>query len=124
MRFLLFCSLYLTSYEVFSQKETAHWFFGSRAGLYFDDRGPRPDPGSEMLTHNGCAVISDKHTGDLLFYSNGRNVWNRDHQLMPNGQDFPPDCWSDITQAALIVPFPGNESKFYLFSIYYTEQLG
>jgi hypothetical protein len=75
-----------------------------------------------MVTQNGCATISDSETGELLFYSNGRNIWNREHELMPNGQDFRTDCWSGITQSALIVPFPGDESKYYLFSIYYTEQ--
>ncbi|MBX2964566.1 MAG: T9SS type A sorting domain-containing protein [Cyclobacteriaceae bacterium] len=109
---------------LYAQKEATHWFFGSQAGLYFDQAGPTPVKGSAMRTQDGCAVISDKETGALLFYSNGRNVWNREHQLMSNGQDFPVDCWSGITQSALIVPFPGNSLKYYLFSIYYTTTLG
>ncbi|MBX2956195.1 MAG: T9SS type A sorting domain-containing protein [Cyclobacteriaceae bacterium] len=124
MRFYLFISFSLISHVLFSQKEATHWFFGSKAGLYFDPGGPSPLHGSAMNTQEGCAVISHKETGELLFYSNGRNVWNRKHQLMPNGRDFPDECWSGITQSALIVPFPGDDSKFYLFSIFYTTEPG
>lgn len=124
MRFGLPFLLLITSYLAHSQNEATNWFFGSQAGLQFNYSKPVPIKNGGMFTQEGCAVISDKITGELLFYSNGRNVWNRKHQLMPNGQDFPIDCWSSITQSALIVPDPSDESKFYLFSIYYTTTPG
>lgn len=124
MRVCLLFLLCVITHPVFCQKEATHWFFGSKAGLAFTQSGPTPLQGSAMNTQDGCTVLSDSETGEVLFYSNGRNVWNRNHQLMPNGQDFPSDCWSALTQAALIVPFPGDRTKYYLFSIYYTTQLG
>jgi len=123
MRFIFICSLYFISPILYAQREATHWFFGSQAGLYFNSNGPSPIYGSAMHTQDGCATMSDKQTGELLFYTNGRNVWNRNNLLMPNGQDFPDSCWSGITQSALIVPFPNDESKYYLFSIYYTTTL-
>jgi hypothetical protein len=120
MRLVLPCLFFLTSNLVHSQNEAVNWYFGSQAGLHFNFNRATPIANSKMFTQEGCAVISDKRTGELLFYSNGRNVWNKKHQLMPNGQDFPVDCWSSITQSALIVPFPGDDSKFYLFSIFYS----
>jgi hypothetical protein len=108
----------------YSQKEATHWFFGFKAGLRFDETSATPVFSSSIVTQDGCAVISDKATGELLFYSNGRNVWNRTHNLMPNGQDFPRECWSSITQSALSVPYPQHPSKYYLFSIHYSKTPG
>lgn len=124
MRYLFLCSLYLLSQDAISQKEATYWFFGAHAGLYFNHAGPVPEIGSKMLSQDGCAVMSDKSTGELLFYSNGRNVWNRDHKQMPNSLDFQDDCWSGIIQSALIVPMPGESTKYYLFSIFYTSEIG
>jgi hypothetical protein len=56
--------------------------------------------------------MSDE-SGQLLFYSNGEQVWNRNHSLMPNG-NIQGDRSS--TQSTLIVPLPGSNTRYYLFS--------
>src|SRR5690606_2064773 len=51
--------------------------------------------------------------GNLLMYTNGMFVYNQQHQQMPNGfglQGF------GSTQAAIIVPQPGNDSIYYIFT--------
>ncbi|MBK6884698.1 MAG: hypothetical protein IPH05_17535 [Flavobacteriales bacterium] len=37
-----------------------------------------------LSTDEGCASISDTN-GQLLFYSNGETVWDRNNNVMPNG---------------------------------------
>jgi|GEM_PF-2380997 len=110
---LIYCKL-----PVQAQKEATHWYFGPKLGLNFTNGQPEVLRNSAMSTSRGCAAISDKNTGELLFYSNGRNVWNRLHQQMPASHVFPKDCSNSIVQGALIVPVPGSEHEYYLFNLY------
>ena len=52
--------------------------------------------------------------GGLLFYSNGMQVWDRSHTLMPNGSSLMGS--NNGGQCALAVPWPGT-NKFYLFTV-------
>jgi len=66
--------------------------------------------------------------GNLLFYSNGCAVANRDHKIMPNGEDINEGDWFDIfwegdcdngypgTQDIIALPDPANEEGYYLIS--------
>lgn len=66
-----------------------------------------------MNTGEGCATISNS-SGDLLFYTDGVTVWNKNHQIMPNGTDLLGG--SSSTQSAIIVPNPANSDIYYLFT--------
>jgi len=71
------------------------------------------------------AIISD-YDGDLLFYSNGCAIANREHQIMPNGHDINEGDFFDIlwsgdcslgypgSQDILALPDPYNQEGFYL----------
>ena len=99
---------------VFSQKESANWYFGDFAGLNFNSGVPVPLLDGKLITKEGCAAISDIR-GNLLFYTDGITVWDRQHQAMPNGQGLMGHASS--TESALIVPKPGSKSRFYIFTI-------
>ncbi len=71
------------------------------------------------------ASISDKN-GSLLFFTNGCAVFNRNYQIMSNGDSINAGKWFDIfwkhcsggypgVQDVLILPDPGNEKGYYLF---------
>ena len=101
-----------------SQKQGNIWYFGNHAGLDFN--GGAPVPLTNGSTYNagsfgseGTSVISDS-SGTLLFYSNGHHIWNRNHQVMPNGDSLFGNISS--TQSALIVPLPGSSRYFYVFT--------
>jgi len=66
-----------------------------------------------MSTVEGCATISDT-AGNLLFYTNGLTVWNKNHQVMENGSGLLGR--ESSTQGALIVPWPENDSLYYIFT--------
>ncbi|NII29560.1 T9SS type B sorting domain-containing protein [Pseudoflavitalea sp. X16] len=68
----------------------------------------------QINTREGVSSISDKATGQLLFYSEGTTVWNRNHAIMPNGTGLQGDYSS--TQSSIIVPNPGNPNQYYLFT--------
>ena len=89
------------------------WQFGN--GLALDFRNGAPVLGTSRInTPEGCASICDPVTGDLLFYTDGRTVWNRLHQVMADGTGL--FGQESGTQTALIVPRPGTSHQFYLFT--------
>lgn len=111
-RLILFLLLWLPLFLV-SQKEANIWYFGENAGLDFSSGIPVAITNSAMNKDEGCASISDS-AGNLLFYTSGLSVWNKNHQLMANGNGLAGH--NSSTQSALIVPKPGNNSIYYIFT--------
>lgn len=110
---LLFCVLILCMGSVYSQQEINNWFFGYNAGLNFSSGAPVATPGN-LRGWEGCSAMSDRN-GNLLFYTDGITVWNRNHQIMPNGINLNGDTL--CTQSAIITGYPGNDSLFYIFTV-------
>lgn len=102
--------------HVFAQKEAYTWYFGEYAGIDFNvNLSPRPLTNNNVMDQlEGCATISDPN-GEMLFFTDGKTVWNRIFKPMPNGQDLMGARSS--TQSAIIVPDPGNYYQYYLFTI-------
>ena len=78
-----------------------------------------PLAGGQLFTFEGCTSISNA-AGDLLFYSDGRTVWDRNHVIMPNGNyNAGTGLLGDpsSTQSAIIVPKPGNPDIYYIFTV-------
>ncbi len=102
-----------------AQKQGNNWFFGDSNGLNFNGGSPVIVTGGKTGSdvppgmQEGTGCISDS-SGSLLFYTSGKTIWNRFHQIMPNGTGIMGGTSS--TQAALIVPKPGNDSLFYVFT--------
>ena len=83
--------------SVFAQKENYVWAMGEGAGLDFNS-GTVVPISTGILAEEGCSSICDP-SGNLLFYTNGREVWNRNHNQMPNGDSLagsPFSCQSDL----------------------------
>ncbi|MEE2771262.1 MAG: T9SS type B sorting domain-containing protein [Bacteroidota bacterium] len=101
-------------FNALAQKEGANWFFGIRAGLKFEGGAAIPVQGGQITTIEGVATISDPN-GNLLFSSDGTEVLDRTHEIMPNGRDLKGNVSS--TQSALIVPKPKSPGIYYLFTV-------
>ena len=99
---------------VSGQKQSNIWYFGNNAGLDFNSGSPVPLLDGQLNTLEGCATIADAE-GNLLFYTDGISVWNRNHQLMPNGKGLLGA--SSATQSGIIVPFPGTPDLYYIFTV-------
>ena len=89
----------------FSQLEGANWYFGTYAGLDFTSGTPVPIFDGQLSTSEGCASVSNNN-GDLLFYTDGRFVYDKNHNQMPNGSGLLGDPSS--TQSAVVCPKPGT----------------
>lgn len=118
MKRKIYILLFFVSFTVFSQRETDHWYFGNKAGLHFNKGNIDILENSEMNVSYGSTSISDSQ-GNLLFYSNGQTIWNKNHQIMLNGEDLIGEL--DNSQSSIIVPKPNSNSTYYIFTNRKTE---
>ncbi|WP_299123973.1 T9SS type B sorting domain-containing protein [uncultured Winogradskyella sp.] len=112
---LAFCSL------IFGQNEASYWYFGQNAGLRFDAGAGTVTAitDGQIDTLEGCTSISDTD-GNLVFYTDGRTVWNQNHQIMPNGDYFGGTGLlgdPSSTSSGLIVPKPEDPNQYYIFTV-------
>jgi hypothetical protein len=96
-----------------SADEGNNWCFGWSAGLDFNSGAPVAAICS-LSTEEGCSSISDT-LGNLLFYTDGINVWDKNHTTMPNGTQLTGHFSS--TQSAIIIKKPGSLSNYYIFTL-------
>jgi len=107
--FILCC----TTIAAQAQGEQKNWYFGKGAGISFTGDSAVAVGNGRLYTEEGSASISDKN-GNLLFYTNGITVWNKNHKVMPNGNGLLGG--NSSTQSALILQKPGSENIFYIFT--------
>lgn len=98
------------------------WYFGSN-GVGIDWGGCEPEIVEGGILGEEGAITVSSPDGELLFYSNSDFVWDRDHNLMQNGEIsnaffdplfFIPEV-STVTQIAA-AKRPGAGNVYYLFS--------
>lgn len=98
-----------------AQGEYNVWHFGAGAGLDFNSGSPVSLSAFTAIgTTEGSASICDS-AGNVLFYTDGNTVWDRNDQPMPGGNGVLLGNNSS-TQSALILPNPGNSNQYYIFT--------
>lgn len=118
------CSTYagvnIKEYGVQDQRANI-WHFGNHAGIdfnpAFDNPPTAPVPiNGPLNTLEGSSTISDRN-GQVVLSTDGQNVFDR------NGADITPvpnppglGGQSGSTQSALIMPVPGDETLYYIFT--------
>ncbi|WP_430408316.1 T9SS type B sorting domain-containing protein [Kordia sp.] len=113
-KILLFVFTIVSFLYSFSQGQTNIWYFGDNAGLDFNSGTPVAITDGQLETFEGCATISNAD-GQLLFYTDGITVWDKNHDIMPNGFGLQGNPSS--SQSGIIVPFPDDTDKYYIFSV-------
>ncbi|ELR72317.1 hypothetical protein C900_01599 [Fulvivirga imtechensis AK7] len=126
------CSAYagvtVNTYGLQEQRANV-WYFGNNAGIDFNPLAqggspvniPLGDPdiyngGNQMQAPEGCAIYCDRN-GQPLFYSDGVDVYDREGNQL-TGTDPADKIGGDqtATQSVMIVPFPNDETLFYIFT--------
>ena len=132
--FLLLLSF---SAEVSSQnKEGYNWIFGIKAGMTWMNTQsqtnvpalnasgnpsgitkdfsnlPTPLSGSVINQLEGVFCMSDAQ-GELLFYSDGMKIWNKNHQETATGLT----GGTSSSQSGIIIPHPGINNTYIAFTI-------
>lgn len=100
---------------VYSQNRDNNWFFGSFLGMQFSGNNMSIIPAgtSSIYSPYTAASYSDPLTGALMFYTSGSVVYNRNHQMMPNGNFINGDA---LAIHCYIVPHPGNANQYFILS--------
>ncbi len=97
------------------------WAFGNKTGLDFNTSPPTIITTMVTGDNNGeCYASVSDDQGQLLFYTDGSTVFNRNHAMMVNGDDltgFGPGATGSSSQGALIVKIPGSQYRYLLFSV-------
>ena len=111
------------------QSTNAHWFFCDRNALDFTSGAPVFDNSALVnntfnlttsstnpngQTASESAAAQSDASGNLLFYTDGINVWNSLHQLI--NPSTPLGGHRSSNDGVLIVPDPGNSLEYYIFT--------
>ncbi|TCP26819.1 gliding motility-associated-like protein [Tenacibaculum skagerrakense] len=119
MKKLILITVYFFTVTIFAQKQANIWYFGQNAGLDFSTTPPTPLTDGQLNTDEGCSSFSDKD-GNLLFYSDGIRIFNKNHVLMTFTDGSPADNLGgnpSSTQSGMIIPRPGSDTIYYLFTV-------
>jgi uncharacterized protein (TIGR02145 family) len=112
----IFFFFLLTPFSLIAQGEWNNWYFGWNAAMTFISGNPVDVSGSALTQSGGgtSTSISDS-LGNLLYYSNGYNVWNKNNSMMPNGTGILGG--NNCRQPIFSVPKMGNSNQYYLFTV-------
>ncbi|WP_115620538.1 T9SS type A sorting domain-containing protein [Chryseobacterium indoltheticum] len=119
---------------LFAQHENDNWLFGNNKWK-FDNASPNGFIHTTNLSSNVglqgsiiryvSSVVSDKNTGELLFYSDGYKIYNKNGMVMTNGNNlfgtspvYQYDYYGNPSdQSSIIVPDPNSTLLYYVFYI-------
>jgi gliding motility-associated-like protein len=101
--------------------EGALWIFSVVGGIVLDFRDGSPVELPPVgISSNEASIVVCNADGDLLFYSEGRSVYNKNHTIMNPGSQ---RLWGNNSSTQIMaLPVPGEPALYYLF--YNTSEHG
>ncbi|WP_299452223.1 gliding motility-associated C-terminal domain-containing protein [uncultured Microscilla sp.] len=121
--FIALCLLVCCIFQTHAQVEPAPysvWYFGQNAGFSFDKKNSTDYSGltlrldGAVQSIEACSSIADS-AGNLQFYTDGLQVWNKLHQVMINGAGLKGN--NSASQSVMILPKPKATHLYYVFTI-------
>lgn len=111
------CSTYagviVKPYDSLDKRENV-WYFGQGAGIDFNVAGQPPASiNGPVVTSGGSSVISNRE-GQVILSTDGKNVFDRSLQNVTPPGGLAGDNGS--SQSSLIIPVPGDETLYYIFT--------
>lgn len=97
-----------------AQRQNNNWILGKYTGLNIGSFFTYTTKAN--ISENG-AIVSDAASGNLLFYTDGQNVWDKNHDGMPNGYAMGQDNNGTSAQGAVIIPTAKKANTYYLFTV-------
>jgi hypothetical protein len=97
-----------------AQSENAHWVFSFTHAYDFRQSPPAALQGAQTPRQRGMATISDEQ-GELLFYADDHQVFNRLHQVMPGGESLIGAIGTPF-QGSMVLTWPGHRDGYFLIT--------
>ena len=132
---LIFIVVFLTGIQLCpGQKHDYIWYYGwlneepspdfAGGKIDFSSNPPTasPERRSVNLTTYGH-IMADSMGQRILYYSNGKRIYNRDNGLMENGDTINPGFWFNLSQieqyssplSGISIPFPFRNNEYLYF---------
>jgi gliding motility-associated-like protein len=116
---ILFLFLFCSISSAYAQELTRNnWYFGNSAdGIKFnrsDNTATSVNNQATPFGTGGSSVATDPGNSNLLFYSDGANVYDACHGIMPNGNGLTAN--SAGNQPTAVSAAPGQTGKYFLFT--------
>jgi hypothetical protein len=97
------------------------WMFSNQAGLDFSSGAPVYDNSADInntMTGNAEDVVSQcDASGNLLFYSNGDNIWDQNHSLIASALN----ADNSSATGSIAIPNPANSSQYLQFNTSFNQ---
>jgi len=98
---------------LYGQGEQDIWYVGQNSGIDFTGDEATAISGGMMTAPGGGATMSDAF-GNLLLYTDGITVWNKNHQVMFNGTGLQGN--PNTSQTVIVVPRPLHRDRYFIFT--------
>jgi len=127
--YILFIASFCSADKSNAQGENNHWHFGTGHHLNFNANPSVYTPNSTIATYESSATVSDAQ-GNLLFYTVGCRIWDRNGNEMPNATGLKGNnATSGIAtnygsgqDCVQTLPNPANPNQYYVFSARSVEE--
>lgn len=100
--------------------EADRWYFGQNAGVDFRNDPPEGDISNYLLNVPTCPAVMSDSNGVPIVYSDGIKVYNKLITQVPGGDGL--HGFGGNTMPVLIVPKPGSDSTYYIFTTHRPQQ--
>ena len=110
IRYFSLIFLFLLSIAAFAQKEASIWSIGN--GQQFNFQSGNFELTSFPANEAANSTICDKE-GNLVLYSDGRKVWNKNNEVLINGEELINQNLN-IVNLPVFIPYPGKEGWYIL----------
>ena len=116
-KMLLLLFVYSVCYHPAHAQRENVWVYSEFNGLNFNVPGPVSFISAAFSTGAWNSASVCDLNGQLLFYTDGNKVWDRNHNVMPNGNNLLPLTYVLSPDNTLIVPMPDSANKYYVFAL-------
>ncbi|MEZ4939982.1 MAG: T9SS type A sorting domain-containing protein [Saprospiraceae bacterium] len=119
--------------NAFAQAYDRLWFTGytefpgvagyGHAQIRFENDTVVAEPANLAFNFESTVAVMADSAGELLFYTNGCSIANRNHEIMSNGEGLNPGEISDLVcpqkgyivpQGAMVLPSPAGDNRYFL----------
>ncbi|UUC45932.1 PKD domain-containing protein [Flavobacterium cerinum] len=91
------------------------WYFSHHNDLNFSSGTPVNNSILPItVAFNEACAIQNNTSGNVLFYTNGQDIWNSTHTKINTGNNLKGNLSSK--RGAIITPNPSNSSQYYIFT--------